>query len=177
MSKCKNYIIKQAIFYYVDALSLVKFGMDHWEKLGSGFGGFVLLLGFGYHKYIQKQLDGLHKNIKKEQSGDREQFEKIKRDLKDAITNIHHIEVKVAYKRTKLDKFEQELEKMIIELEAQERLVTDNAHKIELNERDVSTVKGILEDIIGDVKEFQKRSNNMEMSLAKMLGALSRNFE
>tara|TARA_R100001591_G_scaffold99929_1_gene106286 strand:+ start:1835 stop:2320 length:486 start_codon:yes stop_codon:yes gene_type:complete len=161
----------------VDAVSVVKFGMDHWEELGSGFGGFFLFLAFGYHKYIQKQLNGLHQNIKKEQSGDREQFKKVKRDLRDAIKNIHEIEVKVAYKKTKLDKFEQELEKMIIDLEAQEKLVTDNAHKIELNERDVSTVKGILEDIIGDVKEFQKRSSNMEMSLAKMLGALSRNFE
>ena len=174
---CLNYTIKQAIFYHVDAVSVVKFGMDHWEELGSGFGGFFFLLVFGYHKYIQKQLDGLHQNIKKEQSGDREQFKKIKNDLKDAIKNIHDIEVKVAYKRTKLDKFEQELQKMIIDLEAQERLVVDNAHKLELNERDVSTVKGILEDIIGDVKEFQKRSSNMEMSLAKMLGALSRNFD
>ena len=76
-----------------------------------------------------------------------------------------------------MDRFERELEKMIIGLEAQERKLVNNAHKLELNEKDVSTVKGILEDIIDDVKEFQTRSSNMEMSLAKMLGALSRNFE
>lgn len=151
--------------------------MDHWEELGGGASAFAISLGFGYHKYLQKQLDRLHTNIKKEQSGDREQFKKIKRDLKDAIKNIHDIEVKVAYKRTKLDRFERELEKMIIGLEAQERKLVNNAHKLELNEKDVSTVKGILEDIIDDVKEFQTRSSNMEMSLAKMLGALSRNFE
>lgn len=161
----------------MDAISVVKFGMDHWEELGGGASAFAISLGFGYHKYLQKQLDRLHTNIKKEQSGDREQFKKIKRDLKDAIKNIHDIEVKVAYKRTKLDRFERELEKMIIGLEAQERKLVNNAHKLELNEKDVSTVKGILEDIIDDVKEFQTRSSNMEMSLAKMLGALSRNFE
>ena len=70
-----------------------------------------------------------------------------------------------------------ELEKMLSGLEAQERLVVENAHKIELNEVTINTLKGIMTDLISDTKKFGERANSMEMSLAKMLGALSKNFD
>ena len=151
--------------------------MDHWEELGGGASVFLLSIGYGYSKFIDRKLEGIQNNIKQEHNGDREQYRKIKRDLKQAIKDIHDIEVKVAYKRTKLDNFEQRLDEMILGLEAQEKRIIENAHKIELNDRDVKNVKDIIKDILEDVKEFQTRSNNMEMSLAKMLGALSRNFD
>lgn len=161
----------------MEAISIIKFAIENYKEIGGGATAFVLAVLFAYNKFINKQIIGIYDKIKEEQNHDREQFRKIKIELKRAISSVHDIEVQVAYKRTKLDKFEQELNKMILGLEAQEKQIIDNAHKLELTERTIDTMKHILEDIIGDVKEFQSRSNNMEMSLAKLLGALSRNFD
>lgn len=161
----------------MEAISVIKFAVENYKEIGGGATAFVLAILFGYNKYVNKQIEGIYGKIKDEQQHDREQFKRIKTELKQTIKSVHDIEVQVAYKRTKLDKFEQELNKMIAGLEAQEKQIIDNAHKLELTERTIDTMKNILEDIIGDVKEFQSRSNNMEMSLAKLLGALSRNFD
>lgn len=161
----------------MEAIAIIKYAVENYKEIGGGATAFILALFFAYNKYINKQIASIYDKIKHEQQHDREQFRKIKSELKRALSDMHNIEVQVAYKRTKLDKFEQELNKMILGLEAQEKQIIDNAHKLELTERTIDTMKNILEDIIGDVKEFQSRSNNMEMSLAKLLGALSRNFD
>lgn len=161
----------------MEAISLFKFALDNYKEIGGGATVFMLLVGWGYHKFIEKQMGEVHQKIKAEQSHDNKQFKKIKEDLKTAISQIHKIEVDVAAKRSKLDELDRGLAKMILDFHAQTQLITENAHKLELNERTVDTLKGILEDFTTDVRDFQKKSHSMEMSLAKLLGALSRNFE
>jgi len=161
----------------VEAISLFKFAIDNYKEIGGGATIFLLSVGWAYHKYIQKQMGDVQKQIKDEQAHDKKQFKKIKEDLRTAITQIHDIEVEVAAKKSKLEELDKGLAKMVLDFHQQTKLITDNAHKLELNERTVGTLKDILNDFTDDVKDFQKKSHSMEMSLAKLLGALSRNFD
>jgi len=161
----------------VEAISLFKFAIDNYKEIGGGATIFLLAVGSAYHKYIQKQMGDVQKQIKDEQAHDKKQFKKIKEDLRTAITQIHDIEVEVAAKKSKLDELDKGLAKMVLDFHEQTKLITENAHKLELNERTVGTLKDILNDFTDDVKDFQKKSHSMEMSLAKLLGALSRNFD
>lgn len=73
--------------------------------------------------------------------------------------------------------FEQKLDQMVIDLQAAEDNIVQNAHRLDLNQNTVNTLQGIIEEFKTEAAEMKKRSSNMEISLAKMLGALSRNFE
>lgn len=72
---------------------------------------------------------------------------------------------------------EQKLDQMVIDLQAAEDNIVQNAHRLDLNINTVHTLQGIIEEFKVEAAEMKKRSSNMEISLAKMLGALSRNFE
>lgn len=76
-----------------------------------------------------------------------------------------------------IQEFEQKLDQMVIDLQAAEDNIVENAHRLDLNENTVKTLRGIIEDFKTEAADMKKRSSNMEISLAKMLGALSRNFE
>lgn len=141
-----------------------------------GFGS----MAFGAHKYLQKQLDKVYLKIKEEQKSDEKEFKKLRgafNSLKtkvDAHTEAFRIiERRLNVKKDKIARQQEELEQMIAELQRQEAHFIEHAHKLEITERDIRLMQGLFQECITDVKDIATRSSNLELSFAKVLGALS----
>lgn len=161
----------------MDPISTIKFVLDNYKELGGGASALVASLFYAHYKFIQKQFDNVKTQIKEEQEGDREQFQELKAILDGLLVGAADLERNKKAHSKDLKRMGKEIEKMLAGLEAQEKMIVDNAHKIELNEVTINTLRGIMTDLVLDTKKFGERANAMEMSLAKMLGALSKNFD
>ena len=165
-------------------VSILDFIFEHPEKVGGssavGFGS----IAFGAHKYLQKQLEKVYLKIKTEQESDAKEFKKLKgaviklKSKVDAHTEAFKIiERRLNVKKDKIAQQQTELVQMIADLQTQEAHFMEHAHKLELTERDVRLLQGLFKDCITDVKDIATRSSSLELSFAKVLGALSGKIE
>jgi len=161
----------------VDPITAIKFILDNYKELGGGASALLASVFFAHYKFIQKQFDQVKTQLKEEQDGDREQFNQLKAVLDGLLEGAADLEREKKAHSKEIKRIGKEITKMIAGLEAQEKLIVENAHKIELNEVTINTLRGIMTDLVADTKKFGERANAMEMSLAKMLGALSKNFD
>lgn len=161
----------------MDALEAIKFVLENYKELGGSASAAVMLVFFAYYKFIQKQFNAVKTEIKADQKLDKEKFEELKTALDGLLAGASELErIKNDHAKA-IDDIKKNFSDMNFSLEAQERKVVENAHRIELNQVTINTLKGIITDLITDTKKFGERANSMEMSLAKMLGALSKNFD
>ncbi len=161
----------------MDAVEGIKFVLENYKELGSSASAAVMFVFFAYYKFIQKQFNAVKTEIKADQKLDKEKFEELKSVLDGLLAGASELErIKNDHAKS-IDHIKKNFSDMNFSLEAQERKVVENAHRIELNQVTINTLKGIITDLITDTKKFGERANSMEMSLAKMLGALSKNFD
>ena len=161
----------------METFATIKFVLDNYKELGGSASALLASLVFAHYKFIQKQLNNVKTQIKEDQKGDREQFQELKSILDGLLVGAADLERNKKAHSRDLKRMAKEIEKMLAGLEAQEKMIVDNAHKIELNEVTINTLRGLMTDLVSDTKKFGERANAMEMSLAKMLGALSKNFD
>lgn len=154
--------------------------VEHPEKVGGSGVISLAAVVYGARKYLQAELKKVYLKIREEQEADAEEFEKHRGAFKKLKTMVDShteafriIERRLNVKKDKIAEQQEELARMIAELQKQEEHFIAHAHKLDLNERDLRLMQGLFADCIADVKDIATRSTNLEVSFAKVLGALS----
>ena len=165
-------------------IELLKFVMEHSKEIGGSSAAFILTVGLFYHKYVKKQIENIYDKIKDEQQADSRGFQSVDRKLSEFKNKLEAheeafkiVENQLKHIRTEVGDQKRGMDAMLADLRSHEAYFQEHSHKLDLNSRDITLLQGLFKDALTDVKEMQSRSQNLELSFAKVLGALSGKIE